>query len=292
MMKLVGTFVLIVCTFLCCVKADNWDCLYTRYKDPQGYACILYGDSLEANETLIIAGDHSEDNDDADVHYVAFFDCDTTILPKGFTEKYPNLKYWKADYSDVKEIHPTSLTGATNLEKLSVRSNNIVRLEAETFIGAINLKELDLSDNELTFIHEHAFKKLTKLEELDFAANWIATLHKDIFADLVSLKKLSGFSNTIEDLPEGLFRNNLKLEEIELQNNNIKTIFPNSFKNLNNLKEVDVMFNMCTGQLFSAEDTALSTLDKELEKCSEANTWEAKIAVCQKKLDAKNNVHA
>ena len=288
MMKLVGTFVLIVCTFLCCVKADNWDCEYMD-REPTGYMCIVFGDSLDANETLIIDGTHLEAKNDSDVQFVAFVSCTTPTLPQGLTEKYPNLKYWVAKFASIEKIHPTSLTGAKNLEACFFKSNSIERLEAETFIEAINLNYLDLSDNELTFVHEHAFKNLTKLKTLVLFNNYIESLHKDIFEDSVSLEVLEVHSNLIEDLPEGLFRNSLKLKQIMLQNNNIKTIFPDTFKKLNKLNKVDLKFNICINLAFDSIYFSFN-FHKETNKCTESNTWEAKNAACQKKLVEQNEV--
>ena len=100
--------VFILCSFLCHVEAANFSCSYKDYTEPTGYSCLLFAVDLGINNTLTIDGDHLEEKTDLDLLNVHFFEVGMPTLPNEIVEKFPNLKHWKADDSNIAEISPLS----------------------------------------------------------------------------------------------------------------------------------------------------------------------------------------
>lgn len=278
---------LILLIGLAAARADNIDCDFRDSKS-QTYTCIVTSEVINKDDNITIGGDHGEEKDDTDVISVAFFDSTVETVPRQYIKKFPFVEYLRMESSGLKEIEQNSFNDATNLKEFYGTSNIIQRLDSEVFLGAKRLKLINLQDNEIDFIDENAFKKLSKLELLQLSRNYISVLHRNIFVNLVHLKYVYLFSNQIEDLPKGLFRKNIRIKSIELGNNKIKTIHPDVFKKLSKLEDVNLVWNICISQTFEKGFSDLSSLHEEIETCNEANTIEARIEDCNKKLKNKN----
>ena len=291
---LLTDIVIVILCITLVVRANEMECTFFQNGDPPQYTCLVIDSKISKNDLVTISGEHIEGKNDSDVDFLTFRDSSVEKFPNGCFKKFPNIDSVAVFKSLLSEVVQENFKGATKLEVFFARSNNIVRLQEETFIEALNLEELNLGGNKLMFIHENAFKKLTELETLLLDQNWLKFLNSATFEDLVSLKKIHLDKNMIVSIPEGLFRNNLMLETILLEQNHIHTIFSDSFKNLKRLTSLDLTYNGCINIEFGdGEDmTALSAVKNEIKNCTIDKMLEAKFDSCTLKLKYKKLLHA
>lgn len=123
------------------------------------------------------------------------------------------LKELDLDEFELKEL-PQSLKNFKNLEKLSIRDNQLTDISIVTQLP--NLLQLDVSRNKLKNLPDNICK-LKKIEKLDASFNNLEVLPSD-FGNLTQLKELRVYNNEI-------------------------TFFPKSFQSLTNLDKLLVAGN-------------------------------------------------
>jgi Leucine-rich repeat (LRR) protein len=113
----------------------------------------------------------------------------------------------------------------SSLEELNVESNNLTRLESNTFQSLFKLRKLHLNSNKIQHLARHAFLGLVCLEELNLQDNKLLKIESGTFEPLAQLKQLRLFINQIRSVEVGTFRGLVTLEELYIGKNKVKFIF-------------------------------------------------------------------
>jgi hypothetical protein len=126
-----------------------------------------------------------------------------------------------------------------------VNKNKLDGINTLNLIYLENLEFLDLDSNEMNKIDDDSFYNLKSLETLILSKNklYLADNTHGLFNSLTSLKFLNLSSNLIEIIRMDTFSNLLKLEVVDLSNNKIHLIKENSFDGLINLRDLYINNN-------------------------------------------------
>lgn len=131
--------------------------------------------------------------------------------------------------------------GLDSLKELNLFSNQINKIEKNTFKVLVNLELLKLDSNEITSIDIGSFNGLNKLKLLDLSSNKINKLKKNNFIGLDDLEILNLMKNNFRILKTGCFNNLTKLKELNLSNNNAKRLEKKSLMGLKNLENIKLI---------------------------------------------------
>ena len=107
------------------------------------------------------------------------------------------------------------------LSSLTIRNNQILNLEANSFQMLTNLVSLDLSSNSIEEIQSFSFVGLNSLDGLMLFPNKIRKIECNSFLGLKSLVKLELNSNFINNIPKGTFNGLNSLIKLELYFNKL-----------------------------------------------------------------------
>ena len=157
------------------------------------------------------------------------------ILP-GIFEYMSSLEL--LDLSDNKTDHLNSavfsglgaFSGLTNLERLSMKANEITDILPGTFENTSSLEYLVLSYNEISEIMSGTFENLSSLEYLDLGYNKIKHLNIAVFSGLgtfnglTNLERLSMTGKEITEILPGTFEYMSSLERLDLSVNNLRLL--------------------------------------------------------------------
>ncbi|XP_076754258.1 tsukushi [Xylocopa sonorina] len=171
--------------------------------------------------------------------------------------QWPNRTIKEISFKKNLLVHVTPLP-RVEVWKLSLRENQIIKIDNRAFKPLINLTELDLSQNELTgdilspAVFEGKFSKtayepLAKLVVLNLSHNMIRSLHQDFFEHMPNLKTLNVSGNLFStiDRRTTLAINSLPfLEELDLSYCSLKTL--SDFSSSKYLKKLDLSGNQLT----------------------------------------------
>ncbi|XP_015771310.1 PREDICTED: G-protein coupled receptor GRL101-like isoform X2 [Acropora digitifera] len=142
----------------------------------------------------------------------------------------------------MREIPSSALTSLFQLTTLSLRSNQISKIEKNAFNYSRNLIYLYLQENTLEVLPNEGFNGLSRLNILDISNNRIKRLFSKTFAGLSSLEILDISNNRIKRLFSKTFAGLSSLEILKMRNNllSLKRIAFNAFYGLRNLKKIYV----------------------------------------------------
>ncbi|XP_062401594.1 toll-like receptor 22 [Sardina pilchardus] len=127
-----------------------------------------------------------------------------------------------------------------NLKQLDMSFNKIIHLACFDFS---NITRLYLYNNNILKIQPCTFNKLTKLEVLKLSSNKLVSLENIFNNSLPNLKVLDLEGNKISHVTFEVFSGLRSLEDLILANNQIKSISKNAFKGLKSLKSLDLKSN-------------------------------------------------
>ncbi|UII77799.1 DUF5018 domain-containing protein [Flagellimonas sp. HMM57] len=137
---------------------------------------------------------------------------------------------------------PESITGLTELEKLSLINNGIRTLPAG--IGKLTkLKVLNLSLNQISELPQEMENLKGSLESFYFNNNRIG-IYPNVISELTNLKILFLGANNLTELPPGI-GNLSNLEQLDIDENSLNAL-PAAIGNLSNLKILKVPENELT----------------------------------------------
>ncbi|CAD5210553.1 unnamed protein product [Bursaphelenchus xylophilus] len=144
------------------------------------------------------------------------------------------------------QIPKLFLTGLPNLEYLSLKDNNIQRLNKEEFSGLNKLNTLDLSENVIHAAEESSLSTLPNLETLYIGDhNNLTAGLKDEIVNITSLKQVSfAKADEIYSLADFKFSSDNKIERIDLSGCGVTNITNGDFQNLTTLEYVDLSVNL------------------------------------------------
>lgn len=179
------------------------------------------------------------------------------ILPNLFhlNLTYTDLRYlkenWFAGMKPLKElvINDNDLDSLdfcqfecfSQLEKLDLYCNRIVKLKGDFFSNLKRLKCLNLSNNPISDLGSNVFQALSNLEFLKLNEindrKTFNRIEKDAFCGLINLKELYLNSNYLNSIDQDTFSQTPMLEKLEIRNKKLK-LDDNIFANLNHLKSI------------------------------------------------------
>jgi Leucine-rich repeat (LRR) protein len=107
-------------------------------------------------------------------------------LEKDCFADFANLDELSLEKKGLEKIEPEP---CLLLKKLSLESNQINRIEFNSFWGLENLEELNLCHNKLTRIESNSFRHLSKLKVLDLTINPIYEIESNGFQGLDNLEE-------------------------------------------------------------------------------------------------------
>ncbi|XP_070580944.1 toll-like receptor 3 [Ptychodera flava] len=136
------------------------------------------------------------------------------------------------------------------LTELSIRNNQLTKIEPGAFLGLENLLRLNLYGNKLAqTLGPGNFIGLEKVERIDLAHNTKIALGGETFSDLKSLRYLYLNLNALRsvDARPSPFANLTALETLDLSNNNMDFIDKDAFVGLTSLQTLYLQHNNMAG---------------------------------------------
>ncbi|XP_028414781.1 protein toll-like [Dendronephthya gigantea] len=157
----------------------------------------------------------------------------TSVLDAHYTEDAivnPRLyRRFFAVHSNPGINHKNYKFSPGNLDKISLRANELKFINSTMFDDVTGLKVVDLSRNNLSHIPERIFEKTLDIVSINFDNNSLTSLNGKIFKQLTNLQTLSVKNNFIYALRNGFLTNTLqKLETINFENNLLSLVEPNA----------------------------------------------------------------
>ena len=269
---------LILTTTICSAETGRIMCLFEQYLN-NDYGCTI----LSAK---IVNDDYNFTKPtNINVTICAFYNSLVSMIPSNIFHNFLFLVHLKMEVCRLSDIKRGSFKGATKLKIFNGNFNMVSRLDAYSFIGAETLEECLLHSNLISFVDENAFKNLKNLKQIVLSKNRIETLDENTFLGLESLEHVSLHTNQIMVIKYDLFQDNSGLKSINLARNKIyvlsDSLFSSSFSNSSKLMKVDLSWNICINKTFNQNETFM--LSEEISKCSEENSFEARILRLEEK---------
>ncbi|CRK88880.1 CLUMA_CG002636, isoform A [Clunio marinus] len=178
-------------------------------------------------EVSVIMGVHLGQRSNNDVTKFSILFQETSYLPHGIPELFPNLTRYCAFKTNLKHIQRSDFSGFQSLTTIEMGYNELTNIPADTFYDVPGLKKLHLQRNQ------------------------IVSFDVDLFINNPNLKEFFAYKNQIEYLDGRLFRKNLNLELIVMDYNKLKHIDFELFTPLKKLKVVNFRHNTCISEFFS-----------------------------------------
>ncbi|XP_015430593.1 PREDICTED: uncharacterized protein LOC107187100 [Dufourea novaeangliae] len=188
------------------------------------------------------------------------------------TIRASQLRILDVSHNRIKTIGKDDLIGMTLLDKLTLNSNGIKRINPSAFSYLPLLTLIDISDNKLTSLTEHHFMKNWRLQILlmndnpgletlpvfkttsleyntfsvyrfECAHCGLHTLHKDTFKAMPAITQLNLSRNKLRGLPDGLLSSLSALRILDLSDNTISSLENHMFNGAKNLMKIKLAGN-------------------------------------------------
>eukprot|EP01134_Creolimax_fragrantissima_P005100 CFRG5100T1 len=205
------------------------------------------------------------------LHELSLRDGAISLLVESFPKSLgANLTLLDLSYNKIHTIPKTSLLGnLTKLEKLLLRSNELVDVRSLNFDSNPKLSTLDLTLNNITVLSEGSLlglSNLTSLRSLDLSSNHMSSIDKSVFGTTIwpYLTTLKLSNNSLTVLDADLFKGLSNVTDLLLMNNKIKTIDANAFQGMAHLIALRIRGNALsslTQSMFATANQTLETLD-------------------------------
>ncbi|CRL03727.1 CLUMA_CG016953, isoform A [Clunio marinus] len=174
----------------------------------------------------VVMGVHLGQSNNNDVKEFCLKDQDTSYLPHGIPELFPNLTRYYAQGTKLKHIQRSDFSGFQFLTNIDIADNEFVNIPADTFYDVPGLIMLSLRGSP------------------------IVSFDADLLINSPNLIVFYAFMNKIEYLDGRLFRKNFNLEGIHMDHNKLKHIDLELFTPLKKLKVVNFRHNTCISEHF------------------------------------------
>ncbi|XP_061392233.1 leucine-rich repeats and immunoglobulin-like domains protein 1 [Musca vetustissima] len=196
----------------------------------------------------------------SNVEYLGIGDNELEEVPKHMLNHMPVVKTLDIGRCRIRSVLQDDFKGVQMLTNLFMPSNNITRLDRNTFPP--NLVTLHLGRNQIENLNG-TLRHLNKLESLFINMNRIKSLDDEL-PESNRLKLIIAQNNRIERLPESM-RNLHKLETLYIQQNRIQSL-DLVLKNAYNLNELYASNNRI--ELLANDEFQYATQLEELYMCS------------------------
>ncbi|CRL03752.1 CLUMA_CG016956, isoform A [Clunio marinus] len=191
-----------------------------------------------------MVGTHLGRRNNNDVREFSGINQQTSFLPLGISELFPNLR------------------------RYCYLSGRLESIQRSDFGGFELLEIIDIGFNKISNIPVDTFYDLPKLIEINVRNSRVTSLDVDLFINNPKLEKIILENNDIEILDGRLFRKNINLKEILMKNNELKSIDLELFTPLKKLTAIDFLDNVCISQHFP-KSMNLTTLEERIKRnCS------------------------
>ena len=130
-------------------------------------------------------------------------ECDLTEIPPDVPAE---AKMLRLTNNRISAIGLGALSHLTRCTYLSLGSNDITRITADSFRGLTSVETLWLNRNEISYIEAGSFRDLRQCTKLYLHKNELTTITADMFQGLVELEKLELNTNNISHVEAGSFR--------------------------------------------------------------------------------------
>lgn len=230
--------------------------------------CYFNFDALGSGSEYVVMVDHSfTEGEDEHVKEIVFRIQNNFKLPSEVFHKFNNLEVLRIKPPGINNL-PKIFENATNLVKMDLDFNSLVKLHSKTFNGAFNLRFLQLMGNKLRKIHADAFFGLWHLQFLYLQMNQLDSIHEFTFRPLTNLESLDLSQNKLEFLPENLFKSNGELSYLSLAYNKICVTTSTLFSHLQMLKVLNLSSNVCIDKLYETPKDNFTVIEYDLRFCS------------------------
>lgn len=186
--------------------------LRSENKNDGGYTAIVTNLIITdpRSEVITIIGQHAENNSNASVVGLSMRNVkNIQKFPRGFGQKFPNLKYLEIDDSAITQLRKEDFLYLGHLQGLWMPRNPIVSLPGDLFSNVQGLRFISFHKNKLKYIGHDLLKPLKSLKSANFEENTtidfnyedhkngtegLAMLNKEIATKCISLPKVNGTS--------------------------------------------------------------------------------------------------
>ncbi|CRL03695.1 CLUMA_CG016244, isoform A [Clunio marinus] len=174
----------------------------------------------------VMVGVHLGERNNNDVKEFSLLQQETSYLPHGIPELFPNLARYCAFQTNLKHIQRSDFSGFQSLTSIEISYNELGNIPADTFYDVPTLNRLLLNGNK------------------------IVSFDVDLFIKSPNLREFYAYRNQFEYLDGRLFRKNFNLEEIHMDQNKFKHIDLDLFTPLKKLRLVNFRTNTCISEHF------------------------------------------
>lgn len=174
---------------------------------------------------------------------VNLLNCHLNEMPEKLFRTNINLigVHLNGNYISSKSLPDGFLAQKPKLLQVEINFNiGLRQLDGDFFNGSSNIEWISLQSNQLDTIPECLFRSQIKLKRLNLSKNPLKKLPAQLFNITTNLNILILSHNQIDQIPDTLFDHLIILEELHLDNNRIKSINQSEFKNLKNLKQLNL----------------------------------------------------
>ncbi|XP_071507560.1 uncharacterized protein [Diadema antillarum] len=169
-------------------------------------------------------------------------------------------------HNQIERIEPGTFEGFSNLEVLILSYNRIRQLEGNAFSGAPKLKRIDLQSNNLEIFDHLTLNGSSDLQDIYLSNNNIYGIKTGSFQLVANLKLIAVYNNSLSSLSTGVFDNLRHLEVLDLGSNKLKILPSNIFAHLSRLQTIILSDNqlISTGRILLLPQ--ITTLDMRNNK--------------------------
>ncbi len=158
-----------------------------------------------------------------------------------------SLRRLYLDGNSLTQLPPWGFKPLVKATHLSLRYNQISKIDTNAFVGLYNLELLWLSHNAVTQLTSvSVFRDLHNCTRLDLSHNQISNINEHAFVGLKSLQWLYLSDTHLSFLATGIFFPLTQLKELDLQQNQISKLQKNAFLGLDNLEKLNLNNNSLT----------------------------------------------
>ncbi|XP_048372451.1 toll-like receptor 12 [Sphaerodactylus townsendi] len=172
---------------------------YRSFDGEELHACcslkslVLQDNKMENVDILLLSKLPQLRQLDLSVNKLHWALCPTVYKSMNFASRLQTLDFSK---NNITSLPADAFDCLTYLEKLSLNSCGIKKIDPLAFSGLNNLTVLNLNRNHIKYLEKEVFSNLSKLASLDLNDNPIEVLRKDFFLHRNMLRELSFGSPT------------------------------------------------------------------------------------------------
>uniref|UniRef100_A0ACB8EVS8 Uncharacterized protein n=1 Tax=Sphaerodactylus townsendi TaxID=933632 RepID=A0ACB8EVS8_9SAUR len=217
---------------------------YRSFDGEELHACcslkslVLQDNKMENVDILLLSKLPQLRQLDLSVNKLHWALCPTVYKSMNFASRLQTLDFSK---NNITSLPADAFDCLTYLEKLSLNSCGIKKIDPLAFSGLNNLTVLNLNRNHIKYLEKEVFSNLSKLASLDLNDNPIEVLRKDFFLHRNMLRELS-FGSPTGDLDVEFSVLDLKVLQIACKSRTRILVMVNAGITLNDVSQDDAQY--------------------------------------------------